>query len=85
LENYHVRRVSYADLNLQSEAGRTTLVHRVKGAIRNVCAESLTLPAPWEYSACRLQAWQGAKTQMDRAFARSSTQVAITIGVIGSK
>lgn len=78
-EDMITQRVSYADLDLSKDSGRATLVHRVRGAIRNVCTESLTVPTPGQYQTCQHQAWQGAKSQMDRAFLRNSNQVAIVI------
>lgn len=72
-ELVQVRHVSYADLNLASKAGQSTLYHRVSGAVDDVC-EDATGPTALTIARqqCRKFAWRGAKPQMDRAFQRAA-------------
>ena len=62
-------RVSFADLDLASANDRGRLVTRVRGAVREVCSPFGQASQRIEHSACRSYAWNGAKPQMDRAFA----------------
>ena len=66
-------RVGFADLDLASAAGRQMLEHRVGVAVRFVC-EGATNPSeiaiPAHY--CRTAAWDGARPQMERAYARAA-------------
>lgn len=66
------RRVSYADLDLATQAGEKTLYRRVSSAVTHVCRES-TGPNPngWEDMHCRTFAWGGAKPQMKQAIQRA--------------
>jgi UrcA family protein len=61
-------RVPYADLNLASAAGERTLIMRVRGAARRICAPQMD---SHPYINCRGFAWRGAKPQIDRAVARA--------------
>lgn len=59
------RRVSYADLDLGSAAGRATLDGRIKRAVRDVCpAEDHALSALRASADCREDAMAGANTQI---------------------
>jgi UrcA family protein len=58
-------RVSYADLNLASDAGASILSKRIVGAARVVCEieDSRELPLAKATNACRNQAIAGAQPQ----------------------
>ena len=65
-------KVSYADLNLSSAAGRATLDNRVKGAARFVCG-SVDGPSIAEHNRhqkCRSSALAEANAQVDEVLAR---------------
>lgn len=63
--------VSYADLNLASAYGATTLDRRVRGAVGRVC-EPLDMRESFnEHGYCRSFALNGARPQMDRAILRA--------------
>ena len=66
------RRISYADLDLASLAGETTLNRRVRGAVSSVCNEAVG-PSPVLYAeqACRKFAWSGARPQIADAVQRA--------------
>lgn len=66
-------RVPYSDLNLTDKAGQRTLVHRVSGAVKNVCLFQPGIAgfADRGYSRCADYAWKGARPQMTRAIARA--------------
>lgn len=64
-------RVSFADLNLASADGRSQLTTRVVGAVRQVCSPFDEKGRWVEHVECRSVAWNGARPQMDRAFARA--------------
>jgi UrcA family protein len=62
------RRVSYRDLNLASLQGERTLIHRVRGAVAEVCWEA----SPWNrMRQCRSETWQETRPQITRAVARA--------------
>lgn len=88
------RRVSYADLNLASVAGETTLNRRVRGAVSSVCREAVgPSPALFANQACSKFAWAGARPQIARAVQRahdiattgSSTIAATAITIVHPK
>jgi UrcA family protein len=62
-------RVSYADLNLTTGSGRTTLQHRVAFAARLVCdtASPLDLKFEREVTGCRTGAIAAAQPAIDAA------------------
>ena len=62
-------RVSYADLNLATERGRTKLTHRVAFAARQVCdtASPLDLKFEREVAGCRTGAIAAAQPAIDAA------------------
>jgi UrcA family protein len=63
--------VSYADLDLSRQSGRTALEHRIDLAVGKVCPGR---PLPVEigrmnaYRACRTQAWDGARQQLAKIY-----------------
>jgi len=60
------KRVSYADLNLRSEAGRVTLMRRVKAAAKQVCdSGNGSLPLHRPSQRCVKTAVSGALAQID--------------------
>lgn len=68
------KRVSYADLNLASDAGAKVLKRRVGSAVSNVCLQTVgsdTGTGLFEFQSCRSFAWQGAEPQIARAVQRS--------------
>ena len=64
-------KISYADLNLSSAAGRATLDNRIKGAARFVCGpnQGPTLAEHKHRRDCQSNAIQGAHAQVERALA----------------
>ena len=63
------KRVSYADLNLRSPAGREALVRRVRFAAKQVCYQSTyqsTMPF-WQDRKCIKATMTTAMSQVDRA------------------
>tara|TARA_R110000765_G_scaffold423131_1_gene531562 strand:+ start:69 stop:422 length:354 start_codon:yes stop_codon:yes gene_type:complete len=77
--------VSYADLDLNSEDGQSTLQGRLKGAVRKVCGsyDSKNLVEMQDHSACMEQASASAQrasvTIMAAAKAGKSTETAMAI------
>ena len=66
------RLISYADLNLASLAGETTLNRRVEGAVSSVCEEAVgPSPALYTERACKKFAWRGARPQIAQAVERA--------------
>ena len=63
--------VSYADLDLRSEAGRDALDNRIRAAIREVCgtASSSDLRGQNQVDACRDELAARASAQRDTALA----------------
>ncbi len=60
--------VSYADLDLSAPAGTSTLLRRIRGAVRNVCSPepiAVELRDGADYSACRQEAMDRALDQVD--------------------
>ena len=72
-EDRLTERVSYADLNLASTAGQRTLNFRVERASSNVCQPFAGRGlAEWmDFRACRTEALDGAKPQVDLAIQRA--------------
>lgn len=70
-----VRRISYADLDLASNAGRTTLRHRVDHAISEVCGKTdpQTLADRPAASKCGRLAEESVSRQMTVAVAKAIT------------
>lgn len=71
--------VSYADLDLGSEAGRTTFDHRLRQAVRALCgtASSADLRGQNRVDACREELTTRATQQRDIALAGRQTGVAV--------
>jgi UrcA family protein len=62
--------VSYADLNLGSAAGRSTLDRRIRTAARGVCGHPLAgMPDLREIRACRAAAMESASAQVGQVLA----------------
>ena len=77
-----IRRVSYADLNLSTNAGEQLLNKRVGGAVNSVCEEATefatgSFQAKGARRACSLAAWDGARPQIQRAVDRAR-EIALT-------
>ena len=71
-EDFVVRRVSYADLNLASAPGERTLNRRVAGAVMDVCNEAVGgNSTDLVYRDCATGAWQGARPQISLALQRA--------------
>lgn len=67
-------KVSHADLNLASAAGRATLDRRVNAAVRQACAVSgYDVRDFAAANKCRAQASTAARAATDAAIARSAT------------
>lgn len=71
-----VRRISYADLDLASAAGESTLHRRVGGAIRSLCTEAegspeLSIDSKLADINCRRSAHEQAKPQVANAVQRA--------------
>ena len=90
-----VRRISYADLDLASAAGESTLHRRVGGAIRSLCTEAvgppgMSIETKLADMNCRRSANEQAEPQMANAVQRardiamhgSSTIVATAISIV---
>jgi UrcA family protein len=65
--------VSFADLNLSTEAGQDRLESRVKSAVKEVCgaANSRGLQEQIQINKCRQTAMKSATRQMDIAIAKN--------------
>ena len=71
-DNFVVRRVTYADLNIASEPGARLLTHRVGWAVVDVCNDATGAPAmSFELRNCKTRAWEGARPQMGLAVERA--------------
>lgn len=79
--------VSYADLDVSTEAGQRTLNRRVRSAVRKVCGNHMTAPISERLTIkqCYRSAMQGAerdvetivaRARMDRQLASASLAVA---------
>ncbi|MCW3838450.1 UrcA family protein [Sphingomonas canadensis] len=68
-----VARVSYADLDLGSAAGRAQLEHRIQAAVRLVCEDPKTrdLRREVQNRGCRDTALANAAAQREKAFANA--------------
>ena len=75
LQQAHVERVPYGDLNLAASADRKTLYGRVGSAVRNVCNFNAVGIAT-DYRTCAGLAWEDARPQIDAALARANRQAA---------
>ncbi len=71
-----VQHVSYADLDLASQAGQATLQHRVARAIEVVCGESdgTLVSEAAAIKACKRQALASTTRQMTVAVANAATR-----------
>lgn len=71
-----VQHVSYADLDLATNAGRVTLHHRVARAIDEVCGETYggTLSIEAAIKTCKRQAMASTARQMTVAVASATTR-----------
>lgn len=76
-EDFRTERVTYADLDLADKAGRRTLLRRVGGAVKRVCAFEPGLPLIHGYYRCADGAWDGANPQIAQAVARAK-EIALT-------
>lgn len=77
-------RVSYADLDLSSVAGREALERRVGFAVKRVCPERPS-PTEWAkmkiYKGCLDKAWAGVRPQLAAAYdSRHLAQAEIRVG-----
>lgn len=65
--------VSYADLDLTSEAGIETLDRRLDRAVRRVCGSPMVKSVQSErrVTKCREQAWNAIRSERDLAIARA--------------
>jgi UrcA family protein len=71
-DNFVVRRVSYADLNIASEPGVRDLTHRVGWAVVDVCNDATAAPAmSFELRNCKTKAWGAARPQISLAVQRA--------------
>ena len=75
-ENMVVRRISYADLNLASAAGESTLNRRVNGAVNDLCLEATggddgSFDFKTSMKGCDNRAWREARPQIGRAVQRA--------------
>lgn len=68
-----VRVVRYGDLNLASAAGQARLERRVQTAVDAVCPAGfvLDLGAAAHANACKVAAYEDARSQMDEVIARA--------------
>ena len=66
------QRVSYADLDLATSEGERALVRRLRGAVRNVCAEEVG-PSAIVYveHSCRKLTWRDTQPQLGSAISRA--------------
>jgi len=75
--------VSYADLNLSSQSGRSALDGRIDAAIKRVCPDTdpRDLMARASVSACRANALKGSRDQLasiygNRGYAQAQVEIA---------
>lgn len=68
--------VSYADLNLASEAGVETLKHRIRTASKGVCPNARD-DTPIHVARCRNQAKESAFRQLNVAVAKARATPAV--------
>jgi len=73
--------VSYADLDLASEAGRATFDNRLRQAVRELCgtASSADLRGQNRVDACREELTESAAQQRDVALASRQTGIVIAV------
>ena len=75
------RMVAYADLSLATDAGRKSLMHRVRVAVGEVCpAYDATFNA-YDADGCRDFAWGGARPQITRALAAADSGQPLTMSI----
>lgn len=70
------RRVSYADLNLSTEAGQRQLQHRIGYAVRQICGEKRDVATSYELamqSKCEKEARSSSRKQVADAISRATT------------
>lgn len=62
--------VQYGDLNIDSPAGRRTLLRRIEGAVRRVCASTTSNDSGWfsNYHRCKRESLEKALAQIDQRF-----------------
>jgi UrcA family protein len=80
-----VQYVRYGDLNLASAAGQARLDTRVRNAVDSVCPAGfvMDLDAASQTRACKVAAYEDARTQMDAAIAQANSgQLALNGGGI---
>lgn len=70
------RHISYADLNLASAAGETTLNNRVDAAVTDLCLDATggndgSFTFKTSMMRCSSSAWNEARPQIDRAVQRA--------------
>jgi UrcA family protein len=75
-DNVVVRRISYADLNLASATGASTLNRRVNGAVSDLCSEATggddgSFNFKFNMMKCDGRAWGEARPQIARAVQRA--------------
>jgi UrcA family protein len=83
-EELTTERVSYADLDISSEAGLGTLKGRIHAAANRVCAsnQSEPLQASLESLGCYRRAMTDSMAQLDRVLAARSSGAAIAAATI---
>jgi UrcA family protein len=83
--NAQTERVAFADLDLASARGQSSLNHRVGGAIERVCDIDLGRDGLQDrgYYACANNAWGAAAPQIAEAVATGKTSLGAAIVVIG--
>ena len=75
------RFVPYGDLSLTTDAGRKTLVHRVRAAVKELCpAYDATFNA-YDAAMCQNLAWAGARPQIDNAVAAAIVGQPLTMSI----
>ena len=83
--NAQIERVAFADLDLASARGQSSLNHRVGGAIERVCDIDLGRDGLQDrgYYACASNAWGSAAPQIAEAIATGKTSLGAAILVVG--
>lgn len=74
----HTVRITYADLDLTGDAGKTTLDHRIERALRDLCGEDqqLGLAKRLQEIRCRRSAMTQIAVQRDRVLANAQNRLA---------
>ena len=83
--NAQTERIAFADLDLASARGQTSLHHRVGGAIERVCDIDVGRQGlqDRDYYSCANNAWATAAPQIAEAIATGKTSLGAAIVVIG--